>query len=274
MSSYRTVNVLKLTPGDTLGEPVFGEGLTKLLGSGWAVSEQLIKRLADRGVSEVVVQNPSAHAESHQRSTSLPVSNVRPQRIIDPSRLVEHSCRCGNVIAIQAPAADLPIATWICETCGTAYFGGVNSTKNHGVELLAANDRSQLGGEDQTGPIGESTSTKTDLATSGSEVVLPGKDRRQQTRYSIGVPVVAIPLRADFSIAGPALRMTTRDVSQSGIALAHARFSDVPYYVIDFTAAGLELLQVLMKVLRVSNSGPTYQVAGKFINRLHCAIHR
>ena len=66
--------------------------------------------------------------------------------------------------------------------------------------------------------------------------------------------------------------MTTRDISQSGIALAHARFSDVPYYVIDFTAAGIELLQVLLKVLRVSNSGPNYEVAGKFISRLHCAI--
>ena len=83
--------------------------------------------------------------------------------------------------------------------------------------------------------------------------------------------MVAVPLRANFSIAGPAVRMTTRDISQSGIALAHTRFSEVPYYVIDFTAAGIELLQVLLKVLRVSNSGPTYEVAGKFINRLHCA---
>jgi len=45
MSPYRTVNVTKLTPGDTLVEPVFNEDLTKLLGSGCAVSEQLISRL-------------------------------------------------------------------------------------------------------------------------------------------------------------------------------------------------------------------------------------
>jgi hypothetical protein len=273
MSPYRTVNVSKLTPGDTLGEPVFGDGLTKLLGSGCTISEQLIKRLADRGVTEVVVQIPSVSAEKHQRSRSLPV-NVRPQSIIDPSRLVESTCRCGNVIAIQAPAADLPSATWICQTCGAAYFGGVNSTKTRGVELLVANDRSSLAGEDQPGPTGESTSTKTDVTTCGADALLTGKDRRQQTRFSIGVPVVAIPLHADFSIAGLALRMTTRDISQSGIALAHARFSNVPYYAIDFTAAGFELLQVLLKVLRASNCGPTYEVAGKFISRLHCAIQR
>jgi hypothetical protein len=271
MSTYRTVNVSKLTPGDTLGEPVFGEGLTKLLGSGCAVSEQLIKRLAERGVTEVVVQIPALPAEKHQRHRSVPV-NIRPENIIDVSRHVEHSCKCGNVIAIQAPAADLPVATWICKTCGAAYFGGVNSTKNRGVELLAPNGRNQVSGDDQTEAIDESTSKKTD-STSEPETVSGGKERRQQTRYSMGVPVVAVPLRADFSIAGPALQMTTRDISQTGIALAHARFSDAPYYVIDFTAAGMELLQVLLKVLRVTNSGPTYEVAGRFINRLHCAIH-
>ena len=80
-----------------------------------------------------------------------------------------------------------------------------------------------------------------------------------------------MPLGANFTIVGPAVKMTTRDISQSGIALAYARFSEVPYYVIDFTSAGIELLQVLVKVLRVSNNGPTYEVAGKFITRLHCA---
>jgi hypothetical protein len=272
MSPYRTVNIKKLTPGDTLGEPVFGEGLTKLLGAGCAVSEQLISRLADRGVTEVVVQIPAEATEKHQRRALLPASNMRPKSVIDASHPVEHSCQCGSVIAIQAPAADLPVSTWICKTCRAAYFGGVNSTKNRGVELLDANDRSGLAGEVPSEPVDKSTSTITDVASSGSETdTLTGKDCRQQTRYSIGVRVVAVPLRANFSIAGAALRMTTRDISQSGMALAHARFSDVPYYVVDFTSAGIELLQVLLQVLRVTNSGPTYEVAGKFVNRLHCA---
>jgi hypothetical protein len=272
MSPYRTVNVSKLTPGNTLVEPVFGDGLTKLLGSGCEVSDQLIKRLAERGVTEVVVQVPTERSEKHRRNTPLPISTVMPQSTIDASRLVEHSCQCGSVIAIQAPTADLPAAAWICKTCRAAFFGGVNSVNNRGVELLALNDGSQLAGKELTEPTGESTPAKTGTMQTGSAVsTATGKERRQQTRYSIGVPVVAVPLRADFSIAGPAVRMTTRDISQSGMALAHARFSEVPYYVIDFTSAGIELLQVLLQVLRVSNSGPTYEVAGKFINRLHCA---
>jgi hypothetical protein len=269
---HRTVNVSKLTPGDTLVQPVFSDGLTKLLGSGCAVSEQLIKRLAERGVTEVVVRIPAERTEKQERRAMAPASNTRQESVIDASPPVEHSCQCGSLIAIQSPAADLPVAAWICKTCGAAYFGGVDTTKSRGVELLAANAGSQLAGDDQAEPIAESPPVKTDVAAGDpNKDTLTGRDRRQQTRYSIGVPVVAVPLRANFSIAGPAVRMTTRDISPSGIALAYARFSDVPYYVIDFTSAGIELLQVLLKVLRVSNSGPTYEVAGKFINRLHRA---
>jgi hypothetical protein len=269
---HRTVNVSKLTPGDTLVQPVFNDGLTKLLGSGCTVSEQLIKRLAERGVTEVVVQIPAERTEKLERRVLPPASNVRQETVVDASPPVEHSCQCGSLIAIQAPAADLPVAAWICKTCGAAYFGGVHAGKNYGVELFAANVGSPLAGDDQTEPIAEAAPVNTDAAAGGSSNdTLTGRDRRQQTRYSIGVPVVAVPLRANFSIAGPAVRMTTRDISPSGIALAHARFSNVPYYVIDFTSAGIELLQVLLKVLRVCNSGPTYEVAGKFINRLHRA---
>jgi len=273
MSPHRTVKLSKLTPGDTLVEPVFSEGLTKLLGSGCAVSEHLINRLAERGVTEVVIQIPAEHIEKQQRRAALPASsNTRAACVIaDASRLVEHVCHCGSVIAIQPPAADLPVAAWICKTCGAAYFGGVSTDKNRGVALLAAKDGIAISGEDQTQATVVSAPAETSDAPSSSAVVPNGKDRRQHTRYSIGVPVVAVPLRADFHIAGPAVRMTTRDISKTGIALAYARFSDAPYYVIDFTAAGIELLQVLLKVLRVSNSGPTYEVAGKFINRLHYA---
>src|SRR4029079_8819159 len=189
MSPYRTVNVTKLVPGDTLVEPVFSEGLTKLLGAGCAVSDRLIKRLAERGVTEVVVKIPKEHTEKHHRNTQ-PVSIVRPESIVDASRLVEHSCQCGSIIAIQAPAVDLPVAAWICKTCGAAYFGGVNSTKNHGVELLTTHGGTSLAGDDQAIPDVGSTSSKAEATPTGSAAdALKGIDRRQHTRYSIGVPV-------------------------------------------------------------------------------------
>jgi hypothetical protein len=270
MSPHRTINIKKLAPGDTLVQAVFSEGLTKLLGSGCAVSQQLIKRLAERGVTEVIVEIPADRSEKHQRNAVV-LSNVRPETIIEASRLVEYPCQCGCIIAIQAPAADLPVAAWICKACGAAYFGGVNATKNDGVELLVTYDGNSLTGDHQSQANATSAPTKVDASAANSP---SGRERRQQTRYSIGVPVVVVPLAADFTITGPAVKMMTRDISKSGVALVSARFSNAPYYVVDFTAAGIDLLQVLMKVLRVSNRGPNYEVAGKFINRLHCADWR
>jgi len=263
---------MKLTPGDTLGEPIFQEGLTKLLGAGCAVNEELISRLAERGVTEVVVKIPAAPTESHPRRSVLGTSGTTSEILVDSSRQVEHSCQCGSTIAIQPPSADHPVSAWICKSCGAVYFGGTNDTKTSGVELLTAASGSAFAGEEHSELVGaESSARKSDASASNSALdTLTGKDRRQQTRYSIGVAVVAVPLQANFSIAGPGVRMTTKDISQSGVALAHARFSEVPFYVVDFTAAGMELLQVLVQVLRVRNNGPTYEVAGKFINRLHC----
>jgi hypothetical protein len=139
------------------------------------------------------------------------------------------------------------------------------------VELLETNDNcasaAESSAEPSNGPPSANGSAKENRAMPAT-----GKERRQQTRYSIGVEVIAVPLHANFSIAGPAVRMTTRDISSSGIALSYARFTSAPYFAIDFTTAGIELLQVLLKVLRVSNNGPNYEVAGKFVSRLHCAI--
>src|SRR4051794_22066667 len=169
MSPYRIVNVTKLTPGDTLGESIFSEGLTKLLGSGCTVSEQLIGRLAERGVTEVVVRIPAERTEKQARRTSRAPSNTRSENVpIDTSRVVQHTCQCGSVIAIQPPAADFPASAWICKSCGAAFFGGLTSANNCGVELLNGTDVSALVGHDPIDVAGESAPTNADLALSES----------------------------------------------------------------------------------------------------------
>jgi hypothetical protein len=184
---------------------------------------------------------------------------------------VEHTCQCGCAIAIQPPIAEQPAATWVCKSCGTAYFGGLDTAKNRGVELLDCNDSCTSTVDDKDNA--SSTSLSANESTwEPLAAPLSGKERRQQTRYSIGVEVVAVPLHANFGIAGPGVRMTTRDISSTGIALSCARFTNVPYFALDFTSAGIDLLQVLLRVLRVSNNGPNYEVAGKFVNRLRCAV--
>lgn len=271
MSLYRTVNIQNLTSGDKLVEPVFGEGLTKLLGSGCAVNDAMIARLAGRGVTEVVIRIPSEQGERFGRRNAGGVTNGRSDHAIVSSRLVEHTCQCGFVVAIHAPVAEQPAATWVCKSCGTAYFGSLDATKTRGVELLDCNDSCTSVTGDQNGAANPSQPAN---GSSCENRATPqnGRERRQQTRYTIGVEVVAVPLNANFGIAGPGVRMTTRDISSTGIALSCARFTNVPYFAIDFTSAGIALLQVLMKVVRVSNNGPNYEVAGSFVSRLHCAV--
>ena len=64
------------------------------------------------------------------------------------------------------------------------------------------------------------------------------------------------------------MQMTTVNVSLGGAALIHTRFVDAPYLALDFTGAGLELLQVVLKVWRVRSLGLVYEVAGEFISKL------
>jgi hypothetical protein len=62
--------------------------------------------------------------------------------------------------------------------------------------------------------------------------------------------------------------MTMANISLGRAALLHTRFVDAPYLAIDFTAAGLELLQVVFKVLRCRSLGPVYEIGGQYISRL------
>jgi hypothetical protein len=95
-----------------------------------------------------------------------------------------------------------------------------------------------------------------------------GPERRMHQRYPVTVPVVALPLAADFRIDGEPLQMTTVNVSLGGAALIHTRFIKAPNLALDFTVAGVELLQVVLKVLRVRGIGPVYEIGGEFISRL------
>jgi hypothetical protein len=85
-------------------------------------------------------------------------------------------------------------------------------------------------------------------------------------RYRMAVPVVAVPLGRDFRVNGEPLRMTTMNVSLGGASLIHTRFTEAPYFALDFTAAGVEHLQVILEVLNVRNFGPVYEIAGRFID--------
>jgi hypothetical protein len=95
-----------------------------------------------------------------------------------------------------------------------------------------------------------------------------GKERRRHLRHAVAAPVVALPLAADYRIDGEPQQMTTTNLSLGGAALMHSQQVDAPYLVLDFSAAGEELLQVVLQILRVRSIGSFVEIGGQFIGRM------
>jgi hypothetical protein len=172
---------------------------------------------------------------------------------------------------LKPPLPGSKASTWICKTCGAVYFGSADGgAECHGVTRSepGMSGRSVAPVEGRVEAIAPSIPPENVQRLLKSFVPgdFSGPDRRRHKRYPVTVPVIVLPLAADFRINGEPVQMTTANVSLGGAAFIHTRFIDVPYLAIDFTLAGLELLQVVLQVLRVRNIGPVYEVAGQFIS--------
>jgi hypothetical protein len=266
MPSYRTVSISELTPGSVLVTPVLDEHLVKLLDAGAIVDRHLIDRLKALGITEVVVESsaetivspPQKHFPTrvHER---LKGNTARPIR-------VEHCSVCGTLIALLPPAPNFKASAWYCTTCGAVYFGSDDGgSERRGVFRVdpAVQNPFVAGVAPSIPPENVQRLVKSLVRDEYT-----GPDRRRHKRYPIVVPVVALPLASDFRINGEPVQMTTANVSLGGAALIHTRFVDTPYLALDFKAATIESLQVVLKVLRVRSLGPVYEVSGEFISRL------
>jgi hypothetical protein len=271
MPSYRTVSLSELTPGSILMTPVFDAHMAKLLDAGVSIDEHLIDRLKALGVTEVVVESAIERIVK-RRATPLP-SGVSVRSKCSTAQAIERCSNCGNVISIQPPAPDTKATAWLCKWCGAIYFGGdVEDAERFGVSRGETSVDSTF-----VVPI-ELKVDATGAAIPPENVqrlvksLVPGEyggpDRRIHKRHPVIVPVVALPLASDFRIKGEPIQMTTANVSLGGAALIHSRFIDSPYLALDFTTAGVELLQVVLKVLRVKSIGLVYEIGGEFISRL------
>jgi hypothetical protein len=182
---------------------------------------------------------------------------------------------CEQPIAFQPPVPGEPVGMWLCKTCGAVYYGdnaeeaaanafgvvrAVGSNSNPYLSSVTATVDARLGAVPPA--------YVQRLVHSLVHKIYDGLDRRAHKRYRMAVPVVAVPLGFDFKVAGEPLRMTTKDISLSGASLIHTRFTERPYFALDFTAAGVEHVQVTLEVLSVRNFGPIYEVAGQFIDRV------
>ena len=182
---------------------------------------------------------------------------------------------CDNPIAFQPPIPGEPVGVWLCKSCGAVYYGddAANAAANaFGVVRASQAMSNQFPRGLSAAMDARSRSIPPEyvqrLVASLTGDAYTGPERRMNGRYRMAVPVIAVPLGLDFQVAGEPLRMTTMNVSLGGASLMHTRFTQAPYFALDFTVAGVEHLQMMLQVLSVRNFGPVYEVAGRFIDGL------
>ena len=263
---YRTIRVEDLEPGEVLAASLFDSEWTKLLDSGRTVDEHLLGQLRQRGVKEVFVKR-AAMKPAAPPALAPPLSgiHVTPSRM--PARPVIDACSgCGSPIALHPPTPESPVSTWLCRTCGAVYFGSAAQAGVRPAEAQQLVDAVTVQLEAHMESVPPAQVRR--LVKALHPNAYTGPERREDVRYPVSVPVVAVPLSHDFRIDGDAIRMTTANVSLGGAALVHTRFSNAPFYALDFTAAGIDLLQVVLRVLRVRNLGLAYEIGGQFTSRV------
>lgn len=95
-----------------------------------------------------------------------------------------------------------------------------------------------------------------------------GPEQRTEPRYSVSLPVAAVPVDESLKKTGEVFIAFTRDISSGGIAMYHTRRVSDKYLAVEIRSNSGENLRVLVEVLRCSPVGLFYEIAGKFISKL------
>lgn len=271
MVAYRKIQLDELTPGSILASPLFNGKREKVLEKGSQLDAGQIEALRGHGVKEVVIEWPAAGPAEMATACS---STIDDQRLEAADVLGHSSCAgCDAWHAYRPPTPRANAQACYCQKCGTIIFAKFDpeaAGDYSGVLPLAVEDGliAHLGSPpddavDSTPP--EHLQRLVRMLTSRE---FKGVERRRYKRYAAVAPVVAVPLGEDFRVAGKPIRMTTTNVSHDGIGLIHTQYLRAPFYALDFTIAGLELRQAIVKLLRVRGLGPVYESGGRFVRGL------
>jgi len=96
-----------------------------------------------------------------------------------------------------------------------------------------------------------------------------GPESRRQQRYPVVTRVQVLPLSEDLRVVGFPMNAVTLNVSAGGLALLHTQPLDQPYLAVDFSGVGDTLPPVILKKLRVTQVGASYQCSGEFLSRVN-----
>jgi hypothetical protein len=100
------------------------------------------------------------------------------------------------------------------------------------------------------------------------EKFYPGPERRSNLRYPITMPVKATPLDNQQNAAEEAFLGVTRDISVGGLCMYHLQPVNVRFLQLELSSHGCdEQLHVVMEVVRCRQTGPFFEIAGRFVGQ-------
>lgn len=98
------------------------------------------------------------------------------------------------------------------------------------------------------------------------EKFYPGAERRQSLRYPITIPVKAMPLDDQHHPVGEVFLGVTRDISVGGLCMYHLQPVNAHYLELELSSNNSdEQLHVVLEVVRCRQTGPLYEIAGRFV---------
>lgn len=100
------------------------------------------------------------------------------------------------------------------------------------------------------------------------EKFYPGPERRLSLRYPITMPVKSTPVNDHYEPCGDVFLAVTRDISLGGLCMYHLAPVTARFLELEITNHNDEQLHVLMEVVRCRQTGPFFEVAGRFIGQV------
>jgi hypothetical protein len=271
MVSHRKIRVEEVAPGSVLAAPVLGEGRTELFEQGAALDASQIAAIRGQGIREVVIEWPAG--KPFIRDGGGDSATGAPDQ--ETATVLGHgNCNgCSAWHAFLAPAPRANAQAWYCQACGAVVYAKTDPDRTDeysGIAPLGLSDGLIANIGDAAEERADSTPPEhlQRLVRMLTAREFKGVERRRYKRYAAVAPVVAVPLGEDFRVIGKPIRMTTTNVSHDGIGLIHTQYLRAPYFALDFTVAGLELRQAIVKLLRVRGLGPVYESGGRFVRGL------
>lgn len=175
---------------------------------------------------------------------------------------IERCPSCEVTLGLPAPRVGEPTETWRCFACGAIVLSGP-------VEVAPPEDVAEQALHElqvplQRLPMGRPENLKR-LVQRLTASDVAGPEHRRHPRITVSLPAVGIPLSETRRAEGTTVRVTTRDISLSGMSLFADREVASPLLLIDFTSAGFRGWQVPIQVCRRQQTGFLHEIGGTFL---------